>query len=85
MRDDADQTVSFRETRERLISFAECFGVERAEAFVYEERVKVNARRHLHLVGKPERQGQGSKERFAAGEGIDAALGRVDMIDDNLM
>ena len=42
----------------------------------------MNARRHLHFVGKPQRQRQRGKERLAAGERIDASLGRVDMIDD---
>ena len=42
----------------------------------------MNARGHLHFVGKPQRQRQRGKERLAAGERIDAALRRVDMIDD---
>ena len=42
----------------------------------------MNACGHLHLVGKTKRQGQRRQKRFAAGEGIDASLGRVDVIDD---
>ena len=79
VRDDADEAVSFREPRERLICLAERLGVERAEALVHKERVKMDACGHLHLVGKTKRQGQRRQKRFAAGERIDASLGRVDV------
>ncbi len=42
VRDDADQTVSLRQTRERLICLAERRRVERAEALIYKERVEMN-------------------------------------------
>ena len=82
VRDDADQTVSLRQTRERLIRLAERRRVERAEALVHKERVEMNTCGHLHLVGKTQRQCQRGKKRLAAGERIDAALRRVDVIDD---
>ena len=56
VRDDADQTVSLRQTRERLICLAERRRVERAEALVHKERVEMNTCGHLHLVGKTQRQ-----------------------------
>ena len=72
VRDDADQTVSFRQSSKRLIRLAERFGIERAETLVHKERVEMDAGGHLYFVGKSERQSQRGKERFAAGERIGA-------------
>lgn len=73
VRDDADQTVSLRQTRERLIRLAERRRVERAEALVHKERVEMIPGGHLHHSSeRPSASASRGKKRLAAGERIDA-------------
>ena len=82
VRDDSDQTVAFREARERLHRLFQGFLVQRAEALVHEHGVELDAaRRGLDFIGEPERQGERRLEGFPAGEGLHAALRAVVVID----
>ena len=82
MGNDSNKAVALGQAGQGVVGFVEGFWVKGAEALVHEERIQADARGHLHLVRKAQRQCQRGQEGFAAGERIDAALRGVDMVND---
>ena len=52
MGDDAHEAVAFSQSSKGIIGLCQCLGVQRAETFVYKERIQPDAGRHLHFVGQ---------------------------------
>ncbi len=82
MGDDAHQPVALRQAGQGAVGFAEGLGVQRAESFVHEQGIQPDAGGHLHFIGQAQCQRQRSQKRLAAGQGVNTALGGVDVVHD---
>ena len=83
MGNDSHQAVPACQPRQGFYGLAEGLLVEGAKAFVHKHGVQADAAsRRLDLVRKPQRQTEGGLEGFASGQGADASLCAIVVVDD---